>query len=60
MTLVGVDDALDEGMADDIAFVWPVPGGVIETFDEVMNKGVDIAGKMGEPVLAAAVPQVLA
>jgi len=39
---------------DDIAFVWPVPGGVLETFDEVKNKGVDIAGKMGEPVLAAA------
>ncbi len=40
--------------ADDIAFVWPVPGAVIETFDEVKNKGLDITGKMGEPVLAAA------
>jgi len=39
---------------DDVAFVWPVPGGVLETFDEVKNKGVDIAGKMGDPVLAAA------
>jgi lipoprotein NlpD len=39
---------------DDIAFVWPVAGSVIETFDEVKNKGLDIAGKMGDPVLAAA------
>ncbi|MFC7408270.1 peptidoglycan DD-metalloendopeptidase family protein [Hydrogenophaga atypica] len=40
--------------ADAVAFVWPVAGSVIETFDEVKNKGVDIAGKLGEPVLAAA------
>jgi lipoprotein NlpD len=40
--------------ADDIAFVWPVSGAVIETFDEVKNKGLDITGKMGDPVLAAA------
>ena len=40
--------------ADEIAFVWPVAGTVIETFDEVKNKGVDIAGKLGDPVLAAA------
>jgi len=40
--------------ADDIAFVWPVAGAVIETFDEVKNKGLDITGKMGDPVLAAA------
>jgi lipoprotein NlpD len=39
---------------DDIAFVWPVPGNVLESFDEVKNKGVDIAGKLGDPVLAAA------
>lgn len=40
--------------ADDVAFVWPVSGSVIETFDEVKNKGLDITGKMGDPVLAAA------
>jgi len=40
--------------ADDVAFVWPVSGAVIETFDEVKNKGLDITGKLGDPVLAAA------
>lgn len=41
---------------DDIAWGWPAPGNssVIGTFDEVKNKGLDIAGKPGDPVLAAA------
>jgi lipoprotein NlpD len=41
---------------DDVAWGWPAPGNqsVIGTFDEVKNKGVDIAGKAGDPVLAAA------
>lgn len=33
---------------------WPVLGRVIATFDEATNKGVDIAGKPGDPVSAAA------
>lgn len=45
--------------ADAVAFVWPVAGSVIETFDEAKNKGVDIAGKLGEPVLAAAEGRVV-
>ena len=41
---------------DDIAWGWPAPGNsaVLATFDEVRNKGVDIAGKAGDPVLASA------
>jgi lipoprotein NlpD len=39
---------------DAVAFVWPVSGSVLETYDEVKNKGVDIGGKLGDPVLAAA------
>lgn len=39
---------------EDIAFVWPAPGTLIAGFDEVRNKGLDIAGKAGDPVLAAA------
>lgn len=41
---------------DDIAWGWPAPGNtsVLATFDEVKNKGLDIAGKAGDPVLAAA------
>jgi len=35
-------------------FIWPSSGKVVATFDEVKNKGVDISGKLGDPVLAAA------
>lgn len=37
-----------------VSWLWPAPGKVIENFDEVRNKGIDIAGNEGEPVLATA------
>ena len=37
-----------------ISLVWPAPGAVISTFDEAKNKGISIAGRLGDPVLAAA------
>jgi lipoprotein NlpD len=41
---------------DDVAWGWPTvgPGMVLAGFDEQKNKGLDIGGKAGEPVLAAA------
>jgi lipoprotein NlpD len=41
---------------DNVSWGWPAPGNtsVLATFDEVKNKGLDIAGKAGDPVLAAA------
>ena len=39
---------------DDLAFIWPAGGGLLAGFDEARNKGYDIAGKAGDPVLAAA------
>jgi lipoprotein NlpD len=39
---------------DDIAFVWPAQGSLIAGFDEAKNKGFDISGKAGDPVVAAA------
>lgn len=39
---------------DDMAFIWPASGSLIAGFDEARNKGYDIAGKAGDPVLAAA------
>ena len=38
---------------------WPVPGKVIDPFNETRNKGIDIAGREGEPVLAANDGQVV-
>ncbi len=39
---------------DELAFIWPVGGSMINGFDEAKNKGVDLAGKSGDAVLAAA------
>lgn len=42
------------GESDEIAWGWPLNGRVIETFTESgTNKGIDIAAKVGDPVLAA-------
>ncbi|RZT89383.1 lipoprotein NlpD [Azospira oryzae] len=40
--------------AADVTWAWPAGGKSIAGFNEATNKGVDIAGKLGEPVLAAA------
>lgn len=42
-----------------LAFAWPANGSVVGTFDEVKNKGLDIAGQAGDPILAAADGQVV-
>jgi lipoprotein NlpD len=46
-------------VAEDIGFAWPANGQVVAGFDETKNKGIDIAGKAGDPVLAAADGQVV-
>ena len=38
---------------DDIAWIWPAQGKLIAGFDEVKNKGYDIDGKAGDPVIAS-------
>ena len=39
---------------DDIKWIWPTQGAVLAGFDEAKNKGLDIGGAAGDPVLAAA------
>ena len=39
---------------DAMSFQWPARGNLISGFDESKNKGLDIGGKVGDPVLAAA------
>jgi len=39
---------------EDPGFIWPASGTLLSGFDEVRNKGYDIGGKAGDPVLAAA------
>lgn len=37
-----------------VAWMWPSNGALIAGFDEVKNKGLKLAGKLGDPVVAAA------
>ncbi len=39
---------------DDLNWAWPANGAVVNSFDEGRSKGLAIAGKAGDPVLAAA------
>jgi len=39
---------------DDMGWIWPASGAVVAGFDESKNKGIDIGGKEGDPVAAAA------
>jgi lipoprotein NlpD len=45
--------------AGGIAFIWPAKGKVLAGFSESSNKGVDIGGKIGDPVVAAAPGRVM-
>jgi lipoprotein NlpD len=38
---------------DEVAWIWPAQGKLIADFDEVKNKGYDIEGKAGDPIIAA-------
>ncbi len=42
------------GSDEEISWLWPSEGAVLAGFDEVKNKGLDLAGAAGEAVLAAA------
>ncbi|MFH2088436.1 MAG: peptidoglycan DD-metalloendopeptidase family protein [Pseudomonadota bacterium] len=41
-------------VGDEVDWMWPADGKLITAFAEGSSKGVDIAGKAGDPVLAAA------
>jgi lipoprotein NlpD len=47
------NSAVGRDAADDVPWVWPAAGPVVSGFDEGRNKGLTIAGKAGDPVLAA-------
>lgn len=42
------------GDASGLGFMWPASGNLIAGFNESTNKGLDIGGKAGDPVVAAA------
>ena len=48
-----------EAATTDVNWAWPAAGPVLQGFDEQRNKGLDIGGKAGDPVLAAAEGRVV-
>lgn len=44
---------------DEIAWIWPASGKVVSTFSEGSSKGIDISGKLGDPVIAASDGKVI-
>ena len=44
---------------ESVGWIWPAQGTLLATFDEAKNKGYDIGGKAGDPVVAAADGQVV-
>mgnify|MGYP003343075632 CR=1 FL=1 len=44
---------------EDLGWIWPASGQLLAGFDEVRNKGLDLAGNAGDPVLAAAEGRVV-
>jgi lipoprotein NlpD len=51
--------AAPERPADALDFIWPAKGRVLAGFSEPRSKGVDIEGKLGDPVVAAAPGRVI-
>jgi len=51
--------AAPERPGDAIDFIWPAKGRVLAGFAEPRSKGVDIEGKLGDPVVAAAAGRVI-
>jgi lipoprotein NlpD len=40
-------------------WIWPATGKLLATFDATSNKGIDIAGKVGQPIVASAPGRVI-
>lgn len=47
------------GGDEDLGWIWPSKGPVLTGFDDVKNKGLDLGGAAGDPVLAAAEGRVV-
>jgi lipoprotein NlpD len=45
--------ASSAGDEERLSWIWPADGRIVATFDDGRNKGIDIAGKAGQQVMAA-------
>ena len=46
--------AAASGSDEDVGWIWPAQGSLVAGFDEAKNKGLDISGNSGDPVVASA------
>jgi lipoprotein NlpD len=56
------DSSVSPTLAPDeeaVTWVWPADGKIIASFDEGKNRGIDIAGKSGQQILAAGAGKVM-
>ncbi len=44
---------------EDVGWIWPAQGTLVAGFDEAKNKGLDISGRSGDPVVASAEGRVV-
>lgn len=56
---VTIDKNLATATHDGIVWSWPSSGKVIQEFNGITSKGIDIAGNLGDPVYAAAAGRVV-
>ncbi|WP_036168837.1 peptidoglycan DD-metalloendopeptidase family protein [Massilia sp. 9096] len=54
-----VGSAVTASDDEKLSWMWPSDGRIVATFDEGKNKGIDIAGKMGQQVMAAGSGKVM-
>ena len=57
--VAAIPETKPQSAASTSDWIWPVNGRVIDKFDEKRNKGIGIAGKEGDPVVASADGQVV-
>jgi lipoprotein NlpD len=57
--IAGVAAAPAVADEDKVSWMWPSEGKVVGTFEEGKNKGIDIAGKLGQRVMAASGGKVM-
>lgn len=53
------DSKTNSDVADNLGWAWPTKGKVIASFNDAGNKGIDIAGSMGQAIVATAPGKVI-
>ncbi|QOY93310.1 peptidoglycan DD-metalloendopeptidase family protein [Massilia sp. UMI-21] len=56
---VAAGSAAGAGDEDRLSWMWPADGRIVASFDEGRNKGIDIAGRPGQQVVAAGAGKVM-